>query len=250
MILFRKPAIFNPFPHLVAAESTRHGGISPPPYASLNLGLNTGDDPEHVLENRRIFFGKLGIPLERVVGSKQVHGKEVLAVEKPGYVIGYDALITNKPDLFLTVTIADCTPILLFHPKTGAIACIHAGWRGTVAKVVARAVNQLKESYDATPHSCYAYVGTAIDADNYEVGDEVARHFDQPFKRWDAARRKFFVDLKAANTAQLIETGIPPSQIEISPFSTHIHNSNYFSHRKERGKTGRLLAVIGRRSKQ
>jgi len=240
-----QPSLFRQFPHLVAAESTRHGGVSPAPFDSLNLGLSTGDERENVLENRRRFFGGLGIKTSQVASSFQVHGEQILYADSPDHREGFDALITDQPGVFVAVSVADCTPILIFDSKNGAVAAIHAGWRGTVVGLVAKTLAAMTSRFGTQGVDCFAYVGTCIDEGSFEVGADVADHFKTGFKRFDAEKKKFFVDLKAANAAQLYVFGIPESQVEISPFSTVTHNNDYFSHRLERGTTGRMMAVIG-----
>ena len=102
------------------------------------------------------------------------------------------------------------------------------------------------DHFSVSPASCLAYIGTCIDFHSYEVGEEVGVHFDAPFKKEGEKPGKYYVDLKGANRAQLLAAGLPPTSIEVSPYSTVLHNDRYFSHRKEMGKTGRLLAIIGR----
>ena len=211
----------------------------------MNVGLSTEDDPEAVEENRQIFFRNLGIQPQQVASAYQVHGDAILKVELPLRAEGYDALITNLPNVFLTVTIADCTPILIADPHTRAVAAIHAGWRGTAAGIVRKTINSLQQEYGVQPEHCFAYVGTCIDECSFEVNADVADHFESTHKRWDERSQKYFVDLKAANKAQLLNTGIPAHQIGVSPYSTVLHHADFFSYRKEKGITGRMLNVIG-----
>ena len=241
------PSIFSPFNHLIAAESTRLGGVSSPPFSSLNLGINTQDSFENVQGNRAIFFQQLGIEETQFASSFQVHGAEVQIVEKGGRTEGYDALVTNQPNVFVGVTVADCTPILIFDSKQLAVGAIHAGWRGTVAEIVRKTLTTMAETYGTQAKDCFAYVGTCIDECSFEVGEEVAEQFEAEFKRFDTGLNKYFVDLKRANAAQLVAFGIPKNQIEISSFSTITHNDTFFSYRLEKGQTGRMLAVIGRK---
>jgi YfiH family protein len=242
--LFRSPAIFKPFPELTAAESTRHGGVSPAPYHSLNLG-GSQDDAENVLENNYLFFGALDVPFEKVAKSHQVHGDSILYVTEPGRFEGYDALITNIAGIQLAVTVADCTPILIYDPVVKAVAAIHAGWRGTVSQIVFKTTLQMQALFGTEAKNCLAYVGTCIDECSFEVGEEVAEHFNSTHKRWDEQKGKFFIDLKKANRDQLLRTGMNADNIEISPFSTVQNNADYFSYRHEKGITGRMLATIG-----
>ena len=240
-----KPGIFSAFPELVAAQSTRHGGRSLAPYHSLNLGKSTDDDPAHVAENRRLFCAELGFEPTQMAWSKQVHGDQIRLAFSAAGSEGFDALVTNVPGILLAVSVADCTPILVYDARQKAIAAIHAGWRGTVAGIVAKTLAFMAEHFGTRGEDCYGYVGTCIDECSFEVGDEVAGAFAEPFKRFDAARGKFFVDLKKANAAQLLDFGVPAGQIEISPYCTVQHHADFFSHRKDAGVTGRGMGVIG-----
>lgn len=242
---FRAPTWAATFPSLVIGETTRHGGISPTPYDSLNLGWNTPDDPENVTENRRRLLASLGFQPGQLASTRQVHGSEVLVVDQPGRYDGFDALITAQPGIILSVSVADCTPVLVCDPETKAIAAIHAGWRGTVGGIVSKAIAMMKSRFNTNPSKCYAFIGACIDECSFEVDADVADHFIADFKRWDELARKFFIDLKAANQQQLLDAGIPTDHIEVSPFSTVLHNEDYFSHRKERGITGRFSGMIG-----
>lgn len=243
--MFRIPAIFAHIPGLVAAESTRHGGVSPAPYTSLNLGKSTDDAPENTAENRRRFCAALGFSVEQLAWSRQVHGAGVLHATSPGGAEGYDALVTQTPGVFLAVSVADCVPVLVYDPKRRAVAAIHAGWRGAAAGLVGKALRLMAERFGTEGADCLAYVGTCIDECSFEVGPEVAAAFHPAFKRLDPDRGKYLVDLKKACAAQLRDFGIPERAIEVSPFSTVLHNGDYFSHRKEGGVTGRMMAVIG-----
>lgn len=243
--LYRIPDIFSSVSNLISGESTRHGGVSVYPYNSLNLGGSTTDNPENVAENNKRFFGELGIELSQVAKSHQVHGAEILIVTEAGRFEGFDALITNIPEIQLSVTIADCTPVLIYDPVKKAVAAIHAGWKGTVSQIVSKTVELLKKEYGTNPSDCLAFVGTCIDECSFEVDEDVAGNFQSVYKRRDDQKNKFFVDLKSANRDQLIEAGMKKENIEISPYSTVLNNEDYFSYRKEKGLTGRLLATIG-----
>lgn len=233
------------FPHLVMLESRRNGGKSTYPYGSLNLGLNTKDDLDTVHANRTLFFEGLGISVDQVAGGLQVHQAEILQVTEPGYFSGYDAFITNVKDVFLSVGIADCTPILIYDPVQEAVAAIHAGWRGTVAQIVAKTLSKIQEVFQTNPKDCFAFVGTCIDTEHFEVGEEVAECFDSHLVHYFPHSEKPHIDLKQANFLQLVQSGVPENQIEVSPFSTVWNNDQYFSFRKENGQTGRMLAVVG-----
>ncbi|MCS7037371.1 MAG: peptidoglycan editing factor PgeF [Saprospiraceae bacterium] len=244
--MFRTPTLFQRS-ELVAAESTRHGGVSPAPYDSLNLGKRTDDAPEYVEENRRRFGAAVGFRPEQLAWSYQVHGAEVQWVEAAGGSSGYDALVTRKPGVVLGVSVADCAPVLVYDMRKRAIAAIHAGWRGAVAGIVPKTLQAMAEWMGTRGGDCLAYVGTCIDECSFEVGPEVAAQFDSAFVRFNAAKGRHFVDLRGAIVQQLRACGLPAEQIEVSPYSTVLHSDDYFSHRLSGGRTGRMMAVIGLR---
>ncbi len=242
---FRVPAIFAQQPGLVAAESTRHGGISMGAYLSQNLGINTDDDPVHVTENRRQFLANWHLTEADLASSYQVHDTAIRVATQGERTHGFDAIITNKPGLLVGVTVADCTPVLVFDPQNKVVAAIHAGWRGTVGGIVTETLRLMQTEFGTDPGHCLAYVGTCIDACDFEVSADVAAQFLPEHQRPGPVAGKAFVDLKKANADQLRVAGIPNAQIEVSPYSTVANNDDYFSHRHEKGITGRMLAVIG-----
>lgn len=243
-VAFRPSLLLVDSPNIVAGQSTRHGGVSEGAYASLNLGISTADDPRSVAENRRRFFAALGFDTDQTASAHQVHGDSILHVEAPGRYEGYDALMTTKKNLLLNVTVADCTPILIYDPVHQAIAAVHAGWKGTALQIAAKTIQKMEALFGTQGQDCLAYIGACIDRCDYEVDEDVARHFDAQYAGWNAQKKKFQLDLKAANKAQLLSQGVQSQNIEVSPFSTVTHVSDYFSHRAEKGITGRMLAVI------
>lgn len=243
--MFRKPVIFKEFPDVIAAQSTRHGGVSPSPWGSLNLGKSTDDSIDNVLENRRRFCNALGFDVKQLAWSKQVHGNLVRQVTAPGGAEGFDALMSHQRGILLAVSVADCTPILIYDARNNAIAAIHAGWRGTVAGIVSNTLQQMNTDFGTQGQDCRAYIGACISENVFEVGQEVADAFSDKYRRAGIVPGKYFIDLKKANADQCLEFGIPARQMEVSPDCTVLNNADYFSHRLERGTTGRMMAVIG-----
>ena len=229
---------------VLAAESTRHGGISPPPYDSLNLGLYTDDHPFHVAENRRRFCKELGFRAEQLAGARQVHGADVLEVVTDGQWDGYDAFVCRRPGLFISISVADCVPVLLVDPVAGIIGAAHAGWKGTQASITRKTL-QAMQVLGAEPARTWAYVGTCIDVNNYEVGSAVADAFSPDYLRTGHSPGKYLLDLQRANRDQLLKGGLPPEQVDCSPFSTVRNVEDHFSYRASGGVTGRAMAVIG-----
>lgn len=238
---FVRPTIFQSIPGLVAGVSTRHGGLSKAPYSSLNVGVHTDDAPEDIEQNLSLFCTDVGISPADLARSYQVHGDKIWVTGRAGYQSGFDAMISVQPGVFAGVGIADCTPILLADPVTRVCAAIHAGWKGTVAKIVEKTAKRMIENRGSNPADILAYIGPCISLAHFEVGDEVAAQFDAAFKTRKGA--KWHVDLKAANAAQLQSVGI--QQIEIDSACTVENNADFFSHRTEKGVTGRMLALIG-----
>jgi YfiH family protein len=236
-----RPTIFQTIPGLVAGVSTRHGGLSKAPYTSLNLGVHTDDDPAIIEQNLALFCADLGISTTDLARSYQVHGEKIWVTGRAGYQSGFDAMVSVQPGVFAGVGIADCTPILLADPITRVCAAIHAGWKGTAAQIVHKTAKRMIENRGSNPADILAYIGPCISFAHFEVGDEVAEQFDEAFKT--RKETKWQVDLKAANKAQLESLGI--QQIEVDPACTVENNADFFSHRTEKGMTGRMLALIG-----
>lgn len=243
--LYRSPTLLASVDGLIAAESTRHGGVSPAPFASLNLGINTDDAPDNVAENRLRFFSAIGADGLGFASSYQVHGTAVLHATEAGRYDGFDALMTNQPGLLVGVTVADCVPILIYDGGQQAVAAVHAGWRGTVGRIVQATLTNMQQQFGTQPGDCLVYIGTSIDAHSFEVGPEVAGQFDASLLQTDPQTGRTCANLKRANAELCLAMGVPASQIEVSPFSTVLHQQDYFSYRAEHGQTGRMLAVIG-----
>lgn len=221
------------------------GGLSVSPYNELNLGFSSGDDLEIIRQNRKLFFDALGISEANIAWSKLVHGNKVLAADRPVKGEDCDAVITNQPNVFACVSVADCTPVLIYDPKQKAVAAIHAGWRGTAAGIVTETLKAMQSNYGTKGEDCLAFIGACIGERNFEVGEEVANQFAPDVKRFDTSKQKYFVDLKKENKKQLVEFGVKENNIEVSNYCTIADNDKFFSYRKEKGVTGRMLAVIG-----
>lgn len=228
--------------------TTRDGGVSPPPWDRLNLGGAVGDDPARVAENWRLLEGATGLRFARV---RQVHGARVLRADRPcdpGEEA--DAVVSTAAGVAACVSVADCVPILLADPESGAVAAVHAGWRGTLARVAAAAVDALEREAGAPPARLLAAIGPSIGPCCYEVSDDVARQFAD---RWSAAAPaagagRPHVDLWAANGAVLAEAGVDPRRTHLLGRCTSCERELFFSHRRDAGRTGRQMAFIAPRA--
>ncbi|MBX3244070.1 MAG: peptidoglycan editing factor PgeF [Acidobacteria bacterium] len=237
--------------------STRLGGVSAFPENSLNLAGFDEDSAENIEENRRRFLSLFDH--EYVLASVwQVHGDGIKDVRTMAEARNgndkYDAVVSAMPDILAGVKTADCVPVLIGDPVSKSFAAVHAGWRGTVAAITAKAVRKLSDEYGADPENMLAAIGPAASCKSYEIGREVmdsfAKNFSDSGKYFTATREGHaLVNLHAANRDQLIAEGISEENIQIAPFCTMERTDLFFSYRVEKatcGKTGRLLSVIGR----
>ena len=243
---------FDIFPRaLTQAVFTRRGGISPAPWTSLNVGGTVGDDPDRVRENRVRSFLALGRTLDSLFDVWQVHSADVVFADapRPANVDHHkaDIILTDKPNVTLYMRFADCVPILFHDPKKGIVGITHAGWLGTVRGACAATVKAMREKYGSQPKDILAAIGPSIGVDHYEVGPDVISQAEQAFG--DDAKRviesrdgKTYFDLWNANRIQLEKSGV--EQIEVSGICTACHLDDWYSHRAEKGKTGRFGALI------
>jgi len=234
--------LFSNYPELTFGFSTKTGGVSPEPYC-LNLGLNTGDEHENVLRNRKLFFDAIDISENDVSLQKQVHSTVVKYSPSPQHLGECDAMFTDKHNNFLAVSVADCVPVFLYDPLKKIVAGIHSGWKGSAGKILTLTINELHERFDVEPSHLIAYIGPCISAKNYEVGEEVADMFEDDFVILTG--EKFYLDLKKQNYSQLIQCGLHSDNIEVCDHCTYDEADLFHSYRRDREKSGRMFGVIG-----
>lgn len=234
--------IFRNYAAIRAFFTTRVGGVSGAPFDSMNLGMHSEDPKENVLENRQRLFTALEIPEDRIVRQHQIHEAAAAYVGEPGLQEGTDAMFTDVPNLFLTVSAADCVPILFFAPAKNIAGVIHAGWRGTEKRIAFHTIDKVKNRFHMDSSEIFAVVGPSIGAEHYEVGEEVAQKFNPEFIVSNGGRKPH-LDLWKANAHQLRQAGV--KNISVSNYCTFTHRDLFFSHRASGGKTGRMLGIIG-----
>lgn len=241
---------------LVHAVFTRHGGVSPSPWNSLNLGGTVGDEKEHVAENRRRAFKALGRHPKSLFDVWQVHGAEVVCAYEPRPPHAShrqaDVILTNRPNVTLMMRFADCVPILLHDPVRRVIGIVHAGWLGTVRKAAQAAIAAMQTEYGCRPKDILAAIGPSIGPDHYTVGAEVISQIQAAFGQSASALLQgsdgaVKLDLWAANRLLLEDVGV--TSIEEARLCTACHTEDWFSHRAEGGKTGRFGVLIGLKEK-
>jgi YfiH family protein len=276
-----RAANLTKIPQLVHGFSTRTGGSSRA-YGghALNLGFTPDDSKAAVERNRAAFSRELTAGNWPLVAPRQVHSDTILFVEAPSksQLVG-DGLITSTAGLLLAIQTADCLPIILVDPKHRAVGVFHAGWRGTLKRIVEKGVGEMRRRFGTRPGDLKAAIGPGIHGCCYQVGQEVRDQFESQFaypaklfrevEERDPVREKYpmlfltarppghselpkriFLDLVEANRQQLLAAGVPARSIEASPLCTNCRTDLLFSYRAEKGKTGRMMAVAGIRDER
>ncbi|MGB7584200.1 MAG: peptidoglycan editing factor PgeF [Terriglobales bacterium] len=273
-------AAFSKIPWLVYGFSTRKGGFSKV-YGghSLNLGFTAHDSRATVERNRAAFQFQVGAShgkkLWPLITMRQIHSDLIHSVSRPpaDQLFG-DGLITDTPGILLAIQTADCLPVILVDTKRRAIGVFHAGWRGTVLRIAEKGVGEMRGCFGTRPRDIKAAIGPGIHGCCYQVGEEVRQNFESQFayaadlfrevKESDPVREKYpllfltarapghgelpatiFLDLVEANRRQLIDAGVPGRNVHASPLCTSCRADLLFSHRAERGVTGRMMGVAG-----
>ena len=234
-----------------AGISLRSGGVSEPPYTSLNLASQVGDHPAAVIQNQHIFSTETGIKSLKYI--RQIHSDIVINAEvitsalwnceilNTPELIG-DALISDKPGETLGVFTADCVPIFILDKATPAVGIVHAGWRGTLSQIVSKTLEQMKTCFGTNLANCLIHLGASIQRCCYTVNKDLISQFVNNFG--DTVHDGLNLSLQTANYIQLIETGIRPECITISPICTSCRIDIFYSYRAEDGRTGRMLSYI------
>lgn len=275
-------------PWLVHGFSTRKGGVSNL-YSgnALNLGFTADDSRSAVEHNRKAFVqaitagrslrkaGTNGNVTWPLVTGRQIHSDVIHCVSKaPAHPPAGDGLITRTPGLLIAVLAADCLPIIVVDTRVHAVGVFHAGWRGTLKRIIEKGVGEMRKHFGSRPGDLRAAVGPGIQSCCYEIGPEVRDKFEGQFsyasslfresKESDAVRKKYpllflsarapghtempkkiFLDLAEANRRQLIAAGVPARNISVLDLCTSCRTDSFFSHRAEHGRTGRMMAAVG-----
>jgi len=240
-MLVIKPHIFSHFPEIVFGFSTKTGMGRKHPYY-FNMSYSVGDNKSLVDENRKYFFNSLGLNVQSVAFQKQVHKDNITEVNIAGFCGESDALITDKLNLGLVISSADCPAIFIYDTKSKIIAAVHSGWRGTEKKILKKTVVKLKNDYNSDPGDLICYIGPSISQPNYEVGKEVAESFDDMYIQ--IKKESYFLDLKKANYDMLISENIPVENIQVSKLCSFGYSDLLHSYRRDGEKSGRASGLI------
>lgn len=238
--------------------TSRQGGFSQGIYDNLNTSLTKEDDKESVLVNLDTVCSAIGIDYTKLVASAQTH-KDVVRVVDMGDlgkgiiretdICDTDALITNIPGLPLITYYADCVPIYILDKNKKAVGLVHSGWRSTVLKIAVKTLEAMKENYGTVPGDCLIGIGPSIEQDCFEIGEDATALFAEAFDNWKEfitykGEGKYNADLWKAVSLMLMEFGVPKENITLSGLCTKCNEDLFFSHRRDRGRTGSLSAII------
>ncbi|MBV9282268.1 MAG: laccase domain-containing protein [Chloroflexi bacterium] len=265
-------AAVSPFRFVLLADvshgiSSRHGGRSPEPYASLNMGVSSGDRWENVVANRTTFVGRLGVEPEQVLVGRLSHGAEVsifrqgredawpaerassVAAGSFDRAFRSDGVVSDVPGLHFLLTFADCVPLAFYDRRRGVVGGAHAGWRGTAGGIGPAVIRAMTEAFGTDPADVVVGVGPSIGPCCYTVGPDVigafrANGFDPAVRRENGAT---YLDLWTTLASQLQAAGVDSRSVENPRLCTSCHVDDYYSHRAEGGRTGRFALCIGRR---
>ncbi|MDH6310781.1 YfiH family protein [Dysgonomonas sp. PFB1-18] len=238
-------------------STTRNGGVSEDAYATFNLGFYAGDNPENVYGNREILASTMNIPVHNLFVPYQTHSDKVCVIDqeflnlsdndKYTRLNGVDALITDRKDISIGVTTADCVPILIYDPQMQVFAAIHAGWKGTEAKIAGKTVQKMIAIYDCRPENLLVGIAPCISQKHFEVGEEVVDAFREAgfpideiaYRNPDS--RKMHIDLRMANRLVLTDLGVLAQNIESTDLCTYSDSDRFFSARRQTIHSGRMV---------
>ena len=234
---------------VTAFSTMRQGGFSKGKYGEFNINRYCGDEEEAISKNRQALCTLLGISDNLLLMPHQVHLTEIAVINEQldANLEGVDALMTNVPGVCIGVSTADCIPVLLYDPAHHAACAIHAGWRGTVQRIVEKAVSKMSTVYGSRPSDLVAQIGPGIHLESFEVGDEVYDAFAQAGFDMESISKKYekwHIDLPECNRQQLMNQGVPADHIAVSPVCTFVQSDSFFSARRLGIQSGRIFTAI------
>ena len=241
-LIVYQSALLNSWNGICHGFSARVGGVSNSPYNTLNLGLSVGDIPENVHKNRELFFQALKSDPQQSAQGIQVHGNTIQIVDHPGTFESADALITTQKNIPLVIKTADCAPVILFEPEQRVVAAVHAGWQSVVKGILENTIRIMTENFNCKPEIIKCAIGPSIRSCCYEVKNDVSRRFPDDVILWE--NNKSYLDIPKAIQVRLVDQGIQIENIDDSQLCTACNEKLFFSHRRDKGKTGRMMTAV------
>jgi len=241
--------------NMVGGFSTRNGGVSRPPYNSLNLGTSTNDQLVNVEGNRATFVRAFDLSPHQLLTIKQTHGDNILLLDEQNHDLSHfqtieaDAIVTNQTGIIIGILTADCYPLLIWHPETKIAAAIHVGWRGAANGLIGKVIKTIHTHFECSRSELQAAIGPGIGDHKYEVDRPVRDAFRQGSGYWSEISREtrlghWQLNLPLSCQLQLEHAGLTPQNIETAKECTCCHPELFFSHRRDNGATGRQIGFI------
>ncbi len=240
-MLILKSQLLNKYQEIIFGLNTKIGGGRNKPFY-FNMSNSVGDEKRSVDENRKLFFNALGLREENVALQKQMHSDVVTYVSKGGICGESDAMITDKNNLGIAVSTADCAAIFLYDKKNKVIAGVHSGWRGSEKKILLKTLQKLTSDFNSSADNLTAYIAPAITQKNYEVGREVADLFDK--KYISENDEKFYLDVSQVNYDILVNFGLQKNHIQQSKLCSYEQKNLLHSFRRDGLNSGRSFGII------
>lgn len=256
-----KPLIFQKYKEIIFGFNTKIHKDSKPPYY-FNLSFSVDDNKERVEQNRKMFFANLGLEINNIVFQQQIHSDIIKYVDKSGNIGECDAMITDRKNLGLAISTADCNAIFLYEPDKKIIAAAHSGWRGTSKKILIKLLNKLIDDFKIEVNNLVCYLAPSIKQKNYEVGEDVAKYFEEKYfiklngvqsssnnleSLNEKSNGKYLLDLIKLNYDLLIESGLKKENIQVSNLCSYEERNLLHSYRRDGLKSGRSIGVIAMR---
>jgi YfiH family protein len=268
-VLFYIEGWMKAFPNLTAGFTSRLGGVSEKPFASFNCGLHVNDLSEHVITNRQRLAEALEMPFHDFTYAEQVHGNEIAVIKRAekgkgrasrnDAIQSRDGFVTSEKELVLCALFADCVPLFFYDPVLEVAGLAHAGWKGTVLNVAGATIQAMNEEFGCKPEHIRAAIGPSIGICCYEVDEKVAQPVKSVLTDMKAVpeilqkvlqpkgNQKYMLNLQELNRNFIEKAGILSSSIEVTELCTSCHTDIFYSHRQEKGATGRMAAWIAMR---
>ncbi|SDZ83577.1 conserved hypothetical protein [Desulfuromusa kysingii] len=240
---------------MVAGFSTRNGGVSRPPFNSLNMGTDTADQPTNVESNRAAFTRAFDLSPHQLLTVKQAHGDDILLIDENNADLSHflavevDAIITNQPEIMIGILTADCFPLLIWHENKKIISTVHIGWRGAANGLIAKTIQTIHTHFDCPIEELQAAIGPGIGAHTYEVDRPVRDAFRQGTGFWKEISKEISLghwqlNISLSCQLQLEQAGLKVENIETAKQCTCCHPELFFSHRRDNGVTGRQISFL------
>ncbi|MFH0736491.1 MAG: peptidoglycan editing factor PgeF [bacterium] len=233
--------LLNKFSEIKFGLSTKIGLNRKAPHY-FNTSKSVDDDEIIVEENRNVFYRHFGLLPSLIALQKQEHTDTITIVEKPGFVGESDALITNKPNIGLVISTADCGNIFIYDKKNKVIAGVHSGWRGTQKQILYKTISIMKDKFNSNPQDLFVYVGPSISKDNFEVKEDVLCLFDNKYISYQNG--KCYIDITLCNLDMLYNNGIPNQNIQVSQLCSYREQNLLHSYRRDGKHSGRAFGLI------